>query len=83
MGCQKIRYCIQCKSEVAKVVADDSNTCRVPHIRNYGANNEVTVTLPLKKMRYDPRNRCYYHLKKFLERKKTKALLARVERERR
>jgi hypothetical protein len=83
MGCQNKRYCIECKSEVAKVVVHDSSTCQVEHVRNWGANNHVVVDLPLKKVRYDPRNRCYYHLKKFLARKETKALIKRRELERR
>lgn len=84
MGCRKKRYCLECHSEVVKIVASDSDTRLVTHVRNWGAKGELEyVDLPRRKMRYDPRNRCYYHLKKFLARKKTKALIARTEQERR
>ena len=84
MGCRKKRYCLECKSEVTKIVASDSDTRLVTHVRNWGAKGERDyVELPLRKMRYDPRNRCYYHLKKFLARKETLALIKRTESERR
>lgn len=83
MGCKKKRYCLECHSEVAKVVVSDSKTRLVYHARNWGAKNVEYVAAPRKKVRYDPRNRCYYHLKKFLARKKVKARLARAEQERR
>jgi hypothetical protein len=84
MGCRKKRYCLECKSEVAKVVVPESKTRLVDHARNWGCKGDPEiVSLPLKKMRYDPRNRCYFHLKKFLAKKALRSEMNRRERERR
>jgi len=83
MGCKNFRKCIECNSEVARIVVEDSRTARVTHIRNWGSENTEHATLAVKKHRYDPRNRCYYHLKKFLARKAVKAAIRKSDRERR
>jgi hypothetical protein len=62
----------------------DSSTRHVDHARNWGCKGDPEiVSLPLKKMRYDPRNRCYFHLKKFLAKKALRSEMNRRERERR
>jgi hypothetical protein len=65
----KINICIECNSEVVKLAVKDSKVTRLPYIRNWGTenpdNHQITI-LPMNKVRYDPRNRCLYHLKKFL-----------------
>jgi hypothetical protein len=63
----KIHKCLLCNSEVVKTVVLESKAVNRAFVKRIASDGiPVYTILPVQRKRYDPRGRCYYHLKKFL-----------------